>query len=179
MNIGDKVRLLHSNEEGVISKFVNQNMVEIEIEDGFHIPVKISELVFISKEETKRFGGDSIIEKEVPLAELKPQPVKAHQGIFTAFKAINDQLYALYLINNTDYTLLFTIGKEREEMQEGLFAGKLAPKDFVKIKEYTLQNFEKWGVFIYQFLYFQQGPGKIRPTLLKRVRYRAGTFFKS
>lgn len=179
MNIGDKVRLLHSNEEGIISKFVNQNMVEIEIEDGFHIPVKISELVFVSNEETKRFGGDTLIEKEVPLADLKPKTIKAHSGIYTAFKKVNEQIYALYLINNTDYTLLFSIGNERDEMQEGLFSGKLAAKDFVKIREVTLQNFEKWGVYIFQFLFFQQGPGNIRPAMLKRVRYRSGTFFKS
>ena len=55
MKIGDRVRLLHSTEEGVIRKIINNKTVDVEIDDGFLIPVLISELVQIDEEETRRF----------------------------------------------------------------------------------------------------------------------------
>ena len=51
MNIGDKVRLLHGTEEGVIRRIIDKRTVEIEIEDGFLIPVLRKEVVLISSDE--------------------------------------------------------------------------------------------------------------------------------
>ena len=53
MNIGDKVRMLHGTEEGIIRKIVDKRMVEVEIEDGFLIPVLKNEIVVIAPEEKK------------------------------------------------------------------------------------------------------------------------------
>ena len=39
MNIGDKVRLIHSKEEGIVTRILPNNVIEIEIEDGFRLPV--------------------------------------------------------------------------------------------------------------------------------------------
>jgi hypothetical protein len=37
MRIGDKVRMIHEKEEGVIVKFIDQKVVEVEVEEGFTI----------------------------------------------------------------------------------------------------------------------------------------------
>ena len=60
MNIGDKVRLVHGREEGIIYAFLPGNVVEIEIEDGFRIPVLRNEIVTISPMESQRMvkAGD-------------------------------------------------------------------------------------------------------------------------
>jgi hypothetical protein len=55
MNIGDRVRLVHGREEGIITKVLPNNIVEVEIEDGFRIPVKRNEAVVISELEQKVF----------------------------------------------------------------------------------------------------------------------------
>ena len=51
MNIGDRVRLLHEKEEGVIRNIIDNRLVEVEIEDGFIIPVLKKELVLIASHE--------------------------------------------------------------------------------------------------------------------------------
>ena len=39
MKLGDKVRFIHGKEQGQIVKLIDQKQVEVEIEDGFRIPV--------------------------------------------------------------------------------------------------------------------------------------------
>ncbi len=59
MNIGDKVRLVHGREEGIVYAFLPGNVVEVEIEDGFRIPVLRNEIVTISPVESQRLEQNS------------------------------------------------------------------------------------------------------------------------
>ena len=74
MNIGDKVRMLRAKEQGVITRFLSGNQVEIEIEDGFRIPVMQSELVVVSPMEAERFkaSGQAAAVRDGPRARPRP-----------------------------------------------------------------------------------------------------------
>ena len=50
MKIGDKVRFLNEKGEGIITGFVGKNIVNVENEDGFEIPMPLREVVVISAE---------------------------------------------------------------------------------------------------------------------------------
>ncbi|GIV30105.1 MAG: hypothetical protein KatS3mg028_1171 [Bacteroidia bacterium] len=80
MNIGDKVRLLHGKESGVIVA-IKGDIVEVEIEDGFTIPVQKREVVLISSEESKRFSSQ---EKD---SKILVREVQSAIGIYLAFFA--------------------------------------------------------------------------------------------
>lgn len=178
MNIGDKVRMLHSSEEGIIIKLLDNNIIEVEIEDGFHIPVKKSEIVVISQEENRQFGKYKQAKEELKAdkSDLKPT---AQKGIFVAFIAINDKMYAYYLINNTDFDLPFQLGEEKNMNYKGLMAGVLKAKNSHKITELNIQEFENWSNYVFQFLFFSNGYHTLREAMTKKVRFRANTFFKS
>ena len=106
MNIGDRVRMLHSSEEGIITKVLDNNIIEVEIEDGFHIPIKKTEVVVVSQEEDRQFGRYKANKSEQNQSEKNSTPaVVANKGIYTVFIPINDKLYAFYLVNNTDFDL--------------------------------------------------------------------------
>ncbi len=57
MHIGDKVRLLHDKEEGIIRRILDNRLVEVEIDDGFIIPVLKKELVTIASHEKETLEG--------------------------------------------------------------------------------------------------------------------------
>ncbi|NJO01096.1 MAG: Smr/MutS family protein [Bacteroidia bacterium] len=180
MNIGDKVRLLHSREEGIISRIVSATIVEIEIEEGFSIPVKRSEVVLIAKEEALRFGEKSNTLLRPETNRDKPTPKAfAQQGLYVAFIAVNDRIYTLHFINNTDYELPFVIALEKSGQHQHLSGGSLASRNAVKVTEVNIQDFENWGVFIFQCLFFHYSRPEIREPFIKRIRFRAATFFKS
>ncbi|OJJ23340.1 hypothetical protein BKI52_02985 [marine bacterium AO1-C] len=181
MNIGDRVRMLHGTEEGIVSK-INGNIVEVEIEDGFSIPVLKNEVVVIAKEEKKRFGDY----KEENTGRFAARPdtregkvVYATKGIYVAFAAINDQRYTMHIINNTDFDLPFTVGLERNQNHQGVYAGLLRGRDSIKINEVDIKDFDNWGVYVFQFLFAKRGYFSIRAPFIKKMRFRASNFFKS
>jgi hypothetical protein len=87
MNIGDRVRLVHGREEGIITKVLPNNIVEVEIEDGFRIPVKRNEAVVISELEQKVF--------KAPVASsptFEPQR-SIYDRVFNNFRCFIEQRY--------------------------------------------------------------------------------------
>lgn len=186
MNIGDRVRMIHSSEEGIVVKILGGDMVEIEIEDGFGVPALKSELVVIASEENKKFGEvktETVQKKNKAKQNNYPKndkkEVLASKGIFLAFKELNDKKLTLHLINNTDFDLLFIIGRERNTEYQSTFRDLLRSKTEMKVADTDLQNFDKWGVFIFQFLFFKQGLQTFKSPFLKKIKFRANTFFKS
>jgi hypothetical protein len=177
MNIGDRVRLLRSKEEGIIRKFINEKTIEVEIEDGFSLPVLRSEIVVVAAEE-------SIIFKNAPKVQAKnavtPQSgVFADKGIFMAFVQINDQRLSLHFINNTEFDLSFALFQEEGNNNTGLQAGLLKARSEVKIQDVSIQNFEKWGAYLIQVLYFKAGYIAVKEPFVRKIRFRANTFFKN
>ncbi|UOQ70286.1 hypothetical protein [Hymenobacter cellulosilyticus] len=56
MNVGDRVRLLTGREEGIITRLLDSELVEVAIDNDFTIPVLRREVVVVAAEETKTFG---------------------------------------------------------------------------------------------------------------------------
>ncbi|GAA4398416.1 hypothetical protein GCM10023187_09050 [Nibrella viscosa] len=176
MNIGDRVRMLRAKEEGVVTRFLSGNQVEIEIEDGFRIPVMRSELVVVSPLEAER-----LLKRNTPEPQKATAPsILSNQGIYLAFIPQNDREMSLHFVNNTDWDLPFTIGEERGNQVRGLQSGVLKPKSQVKLNElYTVAGFENWPTFLVQALWFRAASVALRPPLVKRLKCRAATFYKS
>jgi hypothetical protein len=182
MNIGDKVRLLRAKEQGVISRFLPGDMIEIEIEDGFRIPVMRSELVAVSPLEAERLLKTSTFAPQKPAAATAPA-ILSNQGIYLAFVPVNDREYTLHLINNTDWDFPYGLGEESAApgggvQFRGIGSGVLKPKSQQKMNDqYEHAKFEEWPTFVVQGLWFRAGKSSLRPPLIKRFKGRASTFF--
>ena len=183
MNIGDKVRLLRAKEQGVVSRFLPGDMIEIEIEDGFRIPVMRSELVSVSPLESERLLKTNTFAPQKTTAPAAPA-ILSNQGIYLAFVAVNDREYTLHLINNTDWEFAYALGEESAApgggvQFRGLHSGLLKPKSQQKMNDlYAHAQFEDWPTFVVQGLWFRAGKSSLRPPLIKRFKARATTFFK-
>jgi len=57
--IGDKVRFLNSVGGGIVVRFMNKNIVAVQDEDGFEIPVSINEIVVINEKNDSIFTTES------------------------------------------------------------------------------------------------------------------------
>jgi hypothetical protein len=177
MNIGDKVRLVHGREEGIVYRFLPGNLVEIEIEDGFRIPVLRNELVTVSPVEAERLVRNVTSGKEA-ISPAKARTVFAEKGFYLAFVPVNDRELTVHLINNTDWFMPFIAYKEQEGQASGLGAGELKPRSSHKLTDLLAKDFEQWPVFDIQALFFKQGNGLIRPPFHKRIKCRAQSFYK-
>ncbi|WP_080239850.1 Smr/MutS family protein [Spirosoma rigui] len=182
MNIGDKVRLLRAKEQGVISRFLPGDMIEIEIEDGFRIPVMRSELVAVSPLEAERLLKTSTFAPQKTIAATAPA-ILSNQGIYLAFLPVNDREYTLHLINNTDWEFPYVLGEESAApgggaQFRGVGSGTLKPKSQQKMNDhYEHAKFDEWPTFVVQGLWFRAGKASLRAPLIKRFKGRAATFF--
>ncbi|MBD2755542.1 Smr/MutS family protein [Spirosoma validum] len=184
MNIGDKVRLLRAKEQGVVSRFLPDGMIEIEIEDGFRIPVVRSELVLVSPLEAERLLKTSTYAPQKTVTPSAPA-ILSNQGVYLAFVPVNDREYTLHLINNTDWEVPYVLGEESAAVGggvqfRGLHSGVLKAKSQQKMNDlYTHAKFEEWPTFVVQGLWFRAGKASLRAPLVKRFKARAATFFKN
>ncbi len=177
MNIGDRVRLLHSKEQGIIVGFKSGDIIEVEIEDGFKLPILKRELAVISAYEDKAFKAAPAVVARAE--EAKTKGVVAEKGLFVAFQPSNDRDVVMFLINNTDWDLPFMLSTGSERYYRGLAGGFLMAKTHVKITELSTANFDAWGTFTFQALFYSFGYIPERAPFVKRFKCRADTFFKN
>lgn len=179
MNVGDKVRLIHSKEEGIVTRIMPNNVIEVEIEDGFRLPVMRRELAVVSAQEAQAFRGQQSPQPTEKATETRPTGIKAEKGIFMAFVPLNDREVVLHLVNNTDWDLPYTLTMPTERHQRGLSGGYLKAKSSLKVQDLLIKDFDDWGTFVFNCLYFTVGFAPERSPLSKRVKFRANTFFKN
>ncbi|GLU55672.1 Smr/MutS family protein [Dyadobacter frigoris] len=181
MNIGDKVRLVHGREEGIVYAFLPGNVIEVEIEDGFRIPVLRNELVTISPVESQRLNRTPAGQTIAPQRErIAPRQVAfSEKGIYIAFVSINDKAVTLHIINNSDWTLPFSATTQFENVHMGLSAGVLQPRTSQKLTELQMKDFENWPVFAFNLLYFREGTFDALLPFQKKIKCRAQSFYKS
>ena len=179
MNIGDKVRLLHGKEEGTITKVSSGGQVEIEIEDGFRIPVLRSEVVVISQAEKQFFGTP-----EEKIAALAPPGKKgtssnASEGIFLAYVPYNDQNHGVFIINHTKRDLLYAASEIFGGNSKTLSAGVAAANSYHKLDEKSVQQFESWPQLFFQIIPINIRLEKTIPPFERKVKFKASSFFRS
>jgi hypothetical protein len=178
MNIGDRVRLLRGREEGIITKILPNDLFEIEIEEGFKIPVQRRELALVSPEEALRFKSPAA-QAGVEPQRSRTTEIVADQGVYLAFVPLNDRELAQYLVNNTDWDLPFSLSAGTEPHLRGLAAGVLKARSSQKIQDLAVKEFESWGAFTLQALYHRAAFLARRAPLERTIRLRAQTFFKN
>jgi dsDNA-specific endonuclease/ATPase MutS2 len=179
MNVGDRVRLMSGREEGIITRILDNNIVEVAIDNDFTIPVSRREIVLIAPEEARAFRGQEQETTKPAARKEPPAPVLAEKGIYLAMVHQSEELLAATVINNTDYDVLFTCGEDRNNQYRGLQNDKLAPKATRVVGHYHLKDFEKWPTLIVQFLQHRNGSPALFEPVTKKVQFRANSFYKS
>lgn len=176
MNIGDKVRLLHGREEGIVRRVSSGGRIEVEIEDGFIIPALKSEVVLIAEAEKNYFGEQPSSSKD----EEPTTPISApkDQGIYLAFLPINDQNLSLYLINDSKMPYLAHVSEVFGPNSRTLFASSLNPGDAKKFDDRLLKDLDQWPSFMLRFIPIQNRLEKAMAPFEKKMKMKATQFFK-
>lgn len=179
MNVGDKVRMLRGKEEGIVTRIIDEKLIEIEIEDGFQIPVLKSEVVAVAREESSYFKRDIAVAAP-PVPAPSKKGTSAQEGQFIAFKPLNDRLLSVHLINNTRDVLLYSILMEQGGFFGSVASGLLQPWQANKFAQADLQQFEQWPAWHVRLLsHPSEAREQLPPALQQRIHPKVTTFFKS
>ena len=151
MKVGDKVRALHEDIEGVITKFLPNNLVEVEIEDGFEIPIQKGELVVVAAAESEYFEEESQV-----ITESKARIVDTiDKGIFLVFDPFHgEKLVKLNVFNSTKQAVSL-VGYEKDNTGFSLgINGVIEPKSHLEGEVFSCVescSFSKVALFVKQF----------------------------
>lgn len=175
--------MLRDKEEGIIYAFLPGNIVEIEIEEGFRIPVLRSEVVTVSPMESQRMkpaesASGSYAKKQEEFPTFSRKAPFAEKGIYLAFVPFNDRELTVHIINNSDWVLPFMVYQDLAGKQSGLASGVLSPRTNQRLTNLLTKDIEQWPVFEVQALYFREGSSVVKPPFQKKLRCRVQSFYK-
>lgn len=159
---GDKVKFLNEKGGGIVSRIINPAMVEVSIEEGFDVPVKISDIILVdaSDANSRLFNVEYDVERpqaqESPTVKADDQPAPVMfvakdqpEGIYLAVKPHDQKLliagYAdVILINHTGSDILYNLYVRSGGVYEAADYGSVGPRSTALLDtcdRKTLENY--------------------------------------
>ena len=192
IKIGDRVRFLNDVGGGVVTGFVNKTMVNVEGQDGFEIPYPISQLVNISEAERVEKGIPPEPEDFSTQPKEKPEPQK-NEGMKLAGKDSPDFYFCfvpddsknplagetvLYLVNDSNFTVLYHYSHFQEEKFSLVKYGSVQPNSKVELESIDQSDLVELPDFAFQLICFLDEQKEMHSAISKKFKVSPVKFYK-
>lgn len=196
---GDKVKFLNEKGGGVVVRNIDSRLVLVMIDDGFEIPVLISDLVPVPvAESTRKNQAMDIARQEVLRQEQEkvdeadaarksglrrfaknPEP----EGIYLAFVPHDQQwlltgLLDVTLVNHSPAELLYCFNISLEDSQENVDYGQVAAYSKVVIETISREDLNAWASGLIQAILIEEKTTQPMMPLHAPFQLKASRFFK-
>ncbi|MBR4156251.1 MAG: DUF2027 domain-containing protein [Bacteroidales bacterium] len=197
--IGDKVNFLNATGGGTVKKIIDTRMVEVTIEDGFDIPVLMSDLVldYRSQPDRRQQVVDNVqkeIQQKQIIEEKEMETARKsalrrfgrnaeEEGLYLAFVPQDQQwlltgLLDVVLVNNTPADALYSFNIKEEEKYISVDYGSIAPHSKVVIESISREDIEYWCEGYIQVILSQEEADFVYHPLHAPFSFRSSRFFK-
>jgi hypothetical protein len=194
IKVGDKVKFLNDVGGGRVTGFISKNMVNVENEDGFEIPYPISELVNV---EAPEFNPGAKIppprSEENKLESKREIEILTPEGEIINGKNSPDFYFCLvpgnpknpvsgeielFLLNDSNFTLLYRYFQVKSEKIETVKSGLLQSNSRIIVERLTESDFSDLPEFGFQILYFRNSENEINEPVTKKFKINPVKFYK-
>ena len=182
MKIGDKVRFLSEVGGGKVAGFQGKNIVLVEDEDGFQVPMRLTEVVVVGdedydtrhvvevKSDKRKMKSDEVDEeKELEPADkpitfkAKPEERKGGDKLsaFLAFVPMNvkelmETRFETYLVNDSNYYLRYTYLTAEGTAWQVRAEGEIEPNTKEFIEEFGREDLNEFEHCCIQFIAYKR-----------------------
>lgn len=200
--IGDRVKFLNDIGGGLITKIVSKNMVHVENEDGFEIPVLTSEIILEAGQ--KEVKEKPTVEQFVKHGKIS-QPAEEKQeslnepvliegndkpSFYLAFVPEDsanplDGQIRIFLINDCNFYLLYHYSHFDGLVYKTQEAGKLEPNTKLLLETISQAEISDLPTYNFQLIYFRDESEILEIPATKKINinpvkfYKAGSFVKN
>ncbi len=201
--VGDKVRFLNDHGGGVVTKVISSNLVNVQIEDGFEIPTLTNELVLSADNSPLQFHPGMDYSRQPDPQQFRP-PVQEEvvyderssklevfkargqdkKGVYLAYQP-QDQKWLLtgdldiFLINYTDYDLLFSLFLRKENgAWDGVDYDVIEPNSKILLNTISREEIERWSYGVLQALYHKNLSAKVIAPINSTFSFKASKLFR-
>lgn len=196
LKIGDKVKFLNDVGGGKIVSFQGKTIAVVENYDGFEIPVLINQLIKIEDVDTRpAINRDFSKKQEAPKAEKKPEPTPepVHKAeivpgnddpkFFLAFYPTNQDNpvggeIEVYLINDSNYTLLYHYSHFDGESYKTIDSGELEPNTKNYLEGLSQANLNNLPKFWFRMIPFRKEEKRLTTMVVKEIEVHGVKFYK-
>ena len=191
---GDKVRFLNESLEGTVNRVLSQERVEVTDSHGFVHASREQDLVLVEfglEHPTGSFGmgGQKAIPEPAALAKgsgFRPilpiiNALEPDETIYTAVR-LQNELHPLtsdieiWLINNSAYSIAYTLSKELDEIRSGIDAGILNSRKEKSMGIFTQDELLRYKALEFQFLLFNFSEYRQRPPIVRSLKINSSDF---
>ncbi len=192
IKVGDKVKFLNDVGGGVVTGFINRNTVNVEGDDGFEVPYPIHELVNTSAPGMN--AGDTIPESTPSQVEPNTEteylePVgeiingkNAPDFYFCIVPKDSRNPLAgeieLFLVNDSNFTLLYSYSTIKTEKVEAVKSGSLQPNSRAKLDALLQEDLSELPDFGFQIIYFRDEESNWNQPMVKKFKVNPVKFYK-
>ena len=200
MKIGDKVRFLSEVGGGRVSGFQGKNIVLVEDEDGFEIPMQVKDVIIVPeveevkrgvklevKEEVKRGVKEEVIEEEKPVT-FKPKPLERREGellnLYLSFlpddvKEISSTGFESYLVNDSNYYMQVSLMSAEGASWRLRFCGVVEPNSKLFVEAFDRSQVNDLERLCVQAIAWKQDkPFSMKPAITTELRLNLTKFYK-
>lgn len=204
MKIGDKVRFLSEVGGGRVSGFQGKNIVLVEDEDGFEIPVLMHDVVVVGSEEydnskVHTTGGGQpshasphkAREQEEPEEKpvtFKPKPLERREGerlnLYLSFlpddvKEISSTGFESYLVNDSNYYMQVSLMSAEGASWRLRFCGIIEPNSKLFVEAFDRSQVNDLERLCVQAIAWKQDkPFALKPAITTELRLNLTKFYK-
>ena len=204
MKIGDKVRFLSEVGGGRVSGFQGKNIVLVEDEDGFEIPMQVRDVVVVGTEEYD-IGKVNTIEREKSLSctpikareqeapeekpiTFKPKPLERREGerinLYLSFlpddvKEISSTGFESYLVNDSNYYMQVLLMSADGASWRLRFCGVVEPNSKLFVEAFDRSQVNDLERLCVQAIAWKQDkPFSLKPATTTELRLNLTKFYK-
>lgn len=199
MKIGDKVRFLNERGGGRVAGFQGKNIVLVEDEDGFEVPMQLSEVVVIGNEDydTKHVVEVKQAQKAESTKELEPadlpvtfkaKPEERRGGdklsAYLAFvpidvKSLSQTRFESYLVNDSNYYVRFAYLSSEEGGWRLRLTTEVEPNTKLFLEEFGREDLAGMERTCLQLIAYKREKNfLLKPTLDVQLRIDGVKFYK-
>jgi hypothetical protein len=193
---GDRVKFLNDVGQGEIIRFQDKNIAIVLNEDGFEIPVLMSELLKIEGEytfddksedveDTAKPAGDKESGIQETEDDLEEDGLNTDQKAHVFFALVpenqKDMLNSdlkVFLINDSNFRVLYTISKAEGEFQSLFAYGNLEDNTKVDLGTLKREQLNDFEALTFQLLFFRKGNYYLLNPVNKTWNVKPSRFFK-
>lgn len=194
MKIGDKVRFLNATGGGTVKGFQGKDIVIVEDNDGFDIPVLIRETVVIEPANETQVRQSVKPKEEVTQTVTAPQPqpevkiVETKDGeqitaclayLPVDIKNLTTSNYECYLVNDSNYFLSYIYMSRSNAGWINRATGIIEPNTKVFLEEFNKQDINDLEKVCVQFIaYKTDKPFRLKNPCSAEIRIDTVKFYK-
>ena len=197
MKVGDKVRFLSEVGGGTVSGFQGKNIVLVQDEDGFEIPMQLKDVVLVPKveeEEKPRPIPAPKSERQEPAVRegkpitFKPKPLERREGerlnLYLSFlpddvKEISSTGFESYLVNDSNYYMQVSVLSAQGASWLLRFCGVVEPNSKLFVEAFDRSEVNDLEHLCIQAIAWKQDkPFQLKPAVTTELRLNLTKFYK-